>query len=75
MEGHGDLDVQLLGGRPSPFPEALGAFWVFWGSPSTLPGPTYSLHCNSFLGLPFGILNKELVKPKKGTTMETRGKP
>ena len=24
-----------------------------------------------FLGLPFGILNIELVKPKKGTTMET----
>ena len=26
---------------------------------------TYSLHCNSFLGLPFRILNIELVKPKK----------
>ena len=35
--------------------------------------PTYSLHCSSFLGLPFGILNIELVKPKKGTTMETIG--
>ena len=35
---------------------------------------TYSLHCTSFLGLPFGILNIELVKPQKGTTMETRGK-
>ena len=29
----------------------------------------------SFLGLPFRILNIELVKPKKGTTMETTGKP
>ena len=27
----------------------------------------------SFLGLPFGILNIELVKPKKGTTMDTIG--
>ena len=36
--------------------------------------PTYSLHCSSFLGFPFGILNIELVKPKKGTTMETTGR-
>ena len=35
---------------------------------------TYSLHCSSFLGLPFRILHIELVKPKKGTTMETIGK-
>ena len=34
---------------------------------------TCSLHCSSFLGLPFGILNIELVKPTKGTTMETIG--
>ena len=36
----------------------------------------YSLHCSSFLGLPFdfGILNIDLVKPKKGTTMETIGR-
>ena len=34
---------------------------------------TCSLHCSSFFGLPFGILNIELVKPKKGTTMETIG--
>ena len=32
-----------------------------------------SLHCSSFLGLPFRILNMKLVKPKKGTTMETIG--
>ena len=35
---------------------------------------TYSLHCSSFLGLPFKILNIEWVKPKKGTTMETIGR-
>ena len=35
---------------------------------------TYSLHCSSFLGLPFRILNSKLVKPKKGTTMETIGR-
>ena len=35
---------------------------------------TYSLHCSSFLGLPFGILNIKMVKPKKGTTMETLGR-
>ena len=35
--------------------------------------PTYSLHCSSFLGLPFRILNIDLVKPKKGATMETIG--
>ena len=34
---------------------------------------TYSLHCSSFLGLPVRILNIDLVKPKKGTTMETIG--
>ena len=34
-------------------------------------GLTYSLHCSSFLGLPFRILNIDLVKAKKGTTMET----
>ena len=37
--------------------------------------PTYSLHCSSFLGLPYRILIIYLVKPKKGTTMETIGKP
>ena len=41
--------------------------------PETLK-PTYSLHCRSFLGLPFRILSIELVKPKKGTTMETIGR-
>ena len=35
---------------------------------------TYSLHCSSFLGLPYRILIIYLVKPKKGTTMETTGK-
>ena len=34
---------------------------------------TYSLHCSSFLRLPFRILNIDLVKPKTGTTMETIG--
>ena len=34
---------------------------------------TYSLHCSSFLGLPVRILNIKLVKPEKGTTMETVG--
>ena len=34
---------------------------------------TYSLHCSSFVGPPFRILNVELVKPKQGTTMETIG--
>ena len=29
----------------------------------------------AFLGLPFMILYIEFVKPKKGTTMETIGKP
>ena len=32
---------------------------------------TYSLHCSSFLGLPFWILNTKLIKTKKGTTTET----
>ena len=39
-----------------------------------LSEPTYSLHCSSFLGLPFRFLNINLVKPKKGTTMETIGR-
>ena len=34
---------------------------------------TYSLHCSSFLGLPFRILNLKWVRPKKGTTIETIG--
>ena len=34
---------------------------------------TYSLHCSSFLGLPYRILVIYLVKPKKGTRMETIG--
>ena len=34
-------------------------------------GDTYGLHCSSFLGLPYEILSIYLVKPKKGTTMET----
>ena len=33
------------------------------------PDTTFSLHGSSFLGLPFRILNIELVKPKKGTTI------
>ena len=32
-----------------------------------------SLHCSSVLGLPYRILIIYLVKPKKGTTMETIG--
>ena len=36
---------------------------------------TYSLHCSSFWGLPFRLLNTKMVKPQKGTTMETVGKP
>ena len=36
---------------------------------------TCSLHCSYFFGLPFRILDMELVKPKKGTTMETIGRP
>ena len=39
------------------------------------PNPAYSLHCSLCLGLPFRILYIDLVKPKKGTTMETIGKP
>ena len=35
---------------------------------------TFCLHCSSFLGLPFRILNIDLVKPKKGTTMEAIGR-
>ena len=34
---------------------------------------TCSLHCSSFLGLPYRILIIYLVKPEKGTTMETIG--
>ena len=45
-------------------------------TPGLSPTPqtsSYSLHCSSFLGLPFGILNINMVKPKKGTIMETIG--
>ena len=38
------------------------------------PAWTYSLHCSSFLGLLYRILIIYLVKPKKGTTMETIGR-
>ena len=37
-------------------------------------GTRDSLHCSSFLGLPYRILSMNLVKPKKRTTMETIGK-
>ena len=33
----------------------------------------WSLHCSSFLGLPYRILIIYLLQPKKGTTMETIG--
>ena len=36
--------------------------------------PTCSLRCSSFLGLPYRILIIYLVKPEKGTTMETIGR-
>ena len=36
-------------------------------------GLTCSLHCSSFLGLPYRILFIYLVSPEKGTTMETIG--
>ena len=36
---------------------------------------TCNLDCSSFFGLPFGILNMELVQPKNGTAMETIGIP
>ena len=41
-----------------------------WGVPRD---STYSLHCSSFLGLPYRILIIYLVKPQKGPTMETIG--
>ena len=44
------------------------------GSELTL-GPTCSLYCSSFLGLPCRFLNIELDKQKRGTTMETVDKP
>ena len=44
-----------------------------WGSCSVFSKSTCSLHCSSFLGLPYRILIICLVKPKKGTTMETVG--
>ena len=37
-------------------------------------GFTYSLHCSSYMGLPERILYIELVKRKKGTTVETTGR-
>ena len=39
-----------------------------------LSGLDIGLHCSSFLGLPYRILIIYLVKPKKGTTMETIGR-
>ena len=45
-------------------------------SPSQSPSKsTYSFHCSSFWGLrlPFRILSIDLVKPGKGTRMETLG--
>ena len=33
-----------------------------------------SLHCSSFLGLPYRILTIKLARSKKGTTMETTGR-
>ena len=41
--------------------------------PSGFVSSTYSLHCSSVFGLPFRVLYIDLVKPKKGTTMETIG--
>ena len=52
-----------------------GAIGISWhGRRIVVQQSTYSLHCSSFLGLPFRILYIELVKPKKGTTMETIGR-
>ena len=41
--------------------------------PHGFENTTYGLHCSFFLGLLFRILNIELAKSKKGTTMETMG--
>ena len=38
---------------------------LLWPSDPLEHRSTYSLHCSSFLGLPFRILNIELVKPQK----------
>ena len=42
------------------FPVQRNALHTGWGMYST-----YSLHCSSSLGIPFGILSIELVKPQK----------
>ena len=48
-------------------------FKLWWISiPLTLPIVSIVV---PFWGLPYRILHKKLVKPKKGTTMETIGKP
>ena len=71
-------------GPSTPCCGTLGRFWVPKATSkdymdlqgiSCLLHTTYSLHCSSFLGLPFRFLNIKLVKPKKGTTMKTVGRP
>ena len=54
-------------------PQFLGLMWVQRPAQNSKRGPESS-PCSSFLGLPFRIFNVELVKPKKGTTMETIGR-
>ena len=67
-----DMGSRCRGGALS---SGLLAFRLlgFEGLGIRLLGFTYSLHCSSFLGLPFRILNRDSVKPKEGTTMETIG--
>ena len=49
------------------------ALFVRKGRLDALQEITYSLYCSSFLGLPCSILNMNMVKPEKGTTVETIG--
>ena len=54
---------------------AAGLCWLRGSDPGCLGcGITKGLHCSSILGLPYRILIIYLVKPKKGTTMETIGR-
>ena len=49
--------------EPTIYGTILGS--PIFGNPHIMSHNTYSLHCSSFLGLPFRILTIELVKPKK----------
>ena len=66
-------ESSTLSNSPAPTPQRTQALNPLDPQEKSSHGATQSLHSSSFLGLPDGILNINLIEQNFGTTAETIG--